>query len=67
MSTDNTCFFVVFLLLLLFFVKKKKASRKHAFIILTPLKPHFYMVNWGLQGCTYFFLIFARKLDCGYS
>ena len=23
-------------------------SRKHTYIILTPLKPHFYIVNWGI-------------------
>ena len=31
-----------------------------------PLKPHFYIVNWGLQGYTLFFL-FLLNIDCGYS
>ena len=35
-------------------------SRKHTYIILTPL-------NWGLQGYTLFFLFLLKNIDCGYS
>ena len=41
--------------------------RKHAYIILTPLKPHFYIVKWGLQEYTLFFLFLLKNIDCGYS
>ena len=40
-------------------------SRKHAYIILTPLNPQLYKRN--LQGYTIFFYIFAQNIDCGYS
>ena len=42
-------------------------SRKHAYIILTPLKPHFYIVKLGFTGVYIIFLIFAQNIDCGYS
>ena len=32
-----------------------------------PLKPHFYIVNWGLQGYALFFLFLLKNIDCGYS
>ena len=32
-------------------------SRKHAYIVLTPLKPHFYIVKLGFRGVYIFFLI----------
>ena len=32
-----------------------------------PLKPHFYIVNWGLQGYTLFFLFLLKNIDCGYT
>ena len=32
-----------------------------------PLKPHFYIINWGLQGYTLFFLFLLKNIDCGYS
>ena len=32
-----------------------------------PLKPHFYIVNWGLQEYTLFFLFLLKNIDCGYS
>ena len=32
-------------------------SRKHAYIILTPLKPHFYIVKLGFTGVHITFLI----------
>ena len=32
-----------------------------------PLRPHFNIVNWGLQGCTLFFLFLLKNIDCGYS
>ena len=37
-----------------------KKSRKHAYIILTPLKAHFYIVKLGLTGYT-LFLLFLLK------
>ena len=44
------------------------ASRKHAYINLTPLKPHFYIVKLGLTGVHTIFLISQLKnIDCGYS
>ena len=39
-------------------------SRKHAYIILTPLKPHFYI---GFKRVYIIFLISAQNIDCGYS
>ena len=32
-----------------------------------PLQPHFYIVKWGLQGYTLFFLFLLKNIDCGYS
>ena len=43
------------------------ASRKHTYIILTPLNPTFVQWNWGLQGYTLFFLFLLKNIDCGYS
>ena len=31
-----------------------------------PLKPNFYIVKWGLQGYTLFFLFLLKNIDCGY-
>ena len=32
------------------------------------LKPHFlYSKNWGLLGCTLFYLFLLKNIDCGYS
>ena len=42
------------------------ATAKHVREMYTPLNPTFIKKNWGLQGYTYFFLIFAPKQDCGY-
>ena len=42
-------------------------SRKHTYIILTPLNPNFISWNWGLQGYTFFFLFLSKNIDCGYS
>ena len=36
-------------------------SRKHAYIILTPLKPHFYIVKLGFTGVYIIFLISGQK------
>ena len=36
-------------------------SRKHAYIMLTPLKPHFYIVKLGFTGVYIVFLISAQK------
>ena len=44
-----------------------EASRKHTYIILTPLNPTFIHKNGGLQGYTLFFHISAQNIDCGYS
>ena len=35
-------------------------SQKHAYVILTPLKPHFYIVKLGFTGIYIIFLISAR-------
>ena len=32
-----------------------------------PLKPHFYIVNWALQGYTLFILFLLKNIECGYS
>ena len=37
------------------------SSRKHTYIILTPLKPHFYTVKLGFTGVYIIFLSFAQK------
>ena len=42
-------------------------SRKHTYIILTPLKPHFYTGKLGLTGVNIIVLISAQNTDCGYS
>ena len=41
------------------------SSRKHAYIILTPLNP--YIVKLGFTGVYIIFLISAQNIDCGYS
>ena len=38
-----------------------ETSRKHAYIILTPLKPHFYIAKLGFIGVYIIFLIFTQK------
>ena len=38
-----------------------KTSRKHAYIILSPLKPHFYIVKLGFTEVYIIFLISAQK------
>ena len=43
------------------------SSRKHAYISLTPLKPHIYIVKLGFTGVYIIFLISAQNIDCGYS
>ena len=42
-------------------------SRKHAYIILTPCKPHFYIVKLGFTGVYIIFLIPAQKHRLRYS
>ena len=32
-----------------------------------PLKPYFYILNWGLNGYKLFFLFLTKNIDCGYS
>ena len=41
-------------------------SRKHAYIILTPLNPTFIKLNWSLDGYTLFSLFLLENIDCGY-
>ena len=36
-------------------------SRKHAYIILTPLNPILIQLKWGLQGYTLFFLFLLKR------
>ena len=38
-----------------------RSSHRHANIILTPLKPHFYIVKMGFTGVYFIFLNFAQK------
>ena len=41
-------------------------SRKYAYIILTPLKPHFYIVKLGFTGVYIIFLnFFAQNIVVG--
>ena len=40
---------------------------KHAYTILDPLKPHFYILKLGFTGVDIIFLISAQNIDCGYS
>ena len=48
--------------------KNFNTSRKHTYIILPPLKPHFYTVKLGSTGVYIIFLILLKKnIDCGYS
>ena len=46
--------------------KTENTSRKHVYIILIPLKPHFYIVKLGFTGVHIIFLISAQNIDCGY-
>ena len=41
----------------------KGPPRKHAYIILTPLKPYFYIVKLGITGAYIIFLISAQNID----
>ena len=43
--------------------RKVYPSRKHTYIILTPLNPTFIY----LQGYTLFFLFLLKNIDCGYA
>ena len=42
-------------------------SRKHAYIILTPVNPTFILYNRDLQVYTLFFLFLPKNIDCRYS
>ena len=44
-----------------------KSSRKHTYIILTPLNPQFYYIKVGFTGVYIIFVISAQNIDCGYS
>ena len=41
-------------------------SRKHAYIVFDPLKPHFYIVKLGFTEVYIIFLISAQNIDCGH-
>ena len=41
----------------------EQSSRKHAYTILTPLKPHFYTVKLGFTGVYIIFLILLKKTE----
>ena len=43
------------------------AITKHAYIILTPLNPIFFIVKLGFTGVYSILLISAPNIDCGYS
>ena len=43
------------------------SSRKHAYIILTPLNPTFVYKTGVLQGYTLFFLFLLKNIHFGYS
>ena len=45
----------------------EQTSQKHAYINLTPLQPHFYIVKLGFTGVYIIFLILLNNIDCGYS
>ena len=47
----------------------EQTSRKHAYIMLTPLKPHFYIVKLGLTEIYMYiiFLISSKNINWGYS
>ena len=49
------------------YILKVDTSRKHAYIMLTPLNPTFYIVKLGFTGVYIIFLISAQNIDCGYS
>ena len=44
-----------------------KSSRKHAYIILTPLNSILYSTTGVYKGMHYFFLFLLKNIDCGYS
>ena len=48
-------------------IKKWYSSRKHAYIILTPLKPHLYIVKLEFTVVFIIFLILLKNICCGYS
>ena len=49
------------------YLLRDMSSRKHAYIILTPLQPHFYIVKLGFTGVYIIFLILLNNIDCRYS
>ena len=48
-------------------VMKQGTSRKHAYIILTPISPLLYSKTGADRGYTLFFLFLLKNVDCGYS
>ena len=48
--------------------QQSSTSRKHAYIILTPLNPTIYTVKLGFTGVNIiFFLFMIKNIYCGYS
>ena len=47
--------------------KLSQTSLKSCLYNFDPLKPHFYIVNWGLQGYILLLLFLLKNIDCGYS
>ena len=44
-----------------------ESSRKHAYIILTPLNPYIYTVKLRFTGLCITFFYFVKNINCGYS
>ena len=47
--------------------RKINVHHENTYIILTPIKPHFYIVKLGFTGVYIIFLISAEIIDFGYS
>ena len=46
---------------------QNQSSRKHAYIIWTPIKPYIYIVKLGFTEVYIFFLFLLKNIDCWYS
>ena len=44
---------------------QKRGIMKKYLYNFDPIKPHFYVVNSGLQGYSLFFLFLLKNIDCG--
>ena len=60
-------FIYLFIYLFIIIGYTQETSRKHAYIMLTPLKPHFYIVKLGFTGVYIIFLISAQTHRLWYS